>query len=237
MKDFYQILEVTPDASQETIKEQYRFLVNAWHSDKFRDPAQKLRAEEKMKEINAAYEVLRDPAKRAKYDSSTRYTRANHQQEYRQRTTHQQSEKEQRREEEAARRAKEEQRQKEHANRERAEAEKRRAEDIRRQKTSQLDQEILLTEQEISKLNEKLPIMPNPTFGILFLVGGYVACSMGFTESVGSLFFLGLVSLIVAFVLFKQRNKYFREIYKPARDELEKLEQRLQYLNRERRYI
>ena len=68
MKDYYAILEVLPDARQEKIKEQWRFLVHAWHPDKFPNPAQKLKAEEKLKEINAAYEILSNPAKRAEYD-------------------------------------------------------------------------------------------------------------------------------------------------------------------------
>jgi len=40
MKDYYQILEVGTDASQDIIKEQYRFLVQAWHPDKFPNPSQ-----------------------------------------------------------------------------------------------------------------------------------------------------------------------------------------------------
>ena len=68
MKDYYDILDVSTDASLENIKEQYRFLVQAWHPDKFPSPAQKAKAEEKIKEINGAYEVLGNPAKRAQYD-------------------------------------------------------------------------------------------------------------------------------------------------------------------------
>jgi formylglycine-generating enzyme required for sulfatase activity len=68
MKDFYDILEVPTDASLENIKEQYRFLVQAWHPDKFPSSAQKVKAEEKIKEINGAFEVLGNPAKRAQYD-------------------------------------------------------------------------------------------------------------------------------------------------------------------------
>jgi curved DNA-binding protein CbpA len=102
MKDYYQILEVATDASQDIIKEQYRFLVQAWHPDKFPNPAQKLRAEEKLKEINAAYEILRNPAKRSEYDNSrSRYTHSKYEQEYRERTNQHQSEDEQRNKEEA----------------------------------------------------------------------------------------------------------------------------------------
>ena len=67
-KSYYQVLEVEPSASEEKIKEQYLFLVQAWHPDKFSKAEQKTRAEEKIKEINAAYDVLKDPAKRAEYD-------------------------------------------------------------------------------------------------------------------------------------------------------------------------
>jgi formylglycine-generating enzyme required for sulfatase activity len=68
MKDYYTILDVPPDATLENIKEQYRFLAQAWHPDKFPSPAQKAKAEEKIKEINGAFEILGNPAKRAQYD-------------------------------------------------------------------------------------------------------------------------------------------------------------------------
>ncbi len=70
MKDYYQILEIAQNASQDDIKEQYRFLVHAWHPDKFPNSGQKLRAEEKIKEINEAYETLCNSAKRAEYDQT-----------------------------------------------------------------------------------------------------------------------------------------------------------------------
>jgi curved DNA-binding protein CbpA len=75
MKTYYQILEIEPDASEERIKEQYLFLAQAWHPDKFSKADQKARAEEKIKQINAAYDVLRNPAKRAEYDQSLRSTK------------------------------------------------------------------------------------------------------------------------------------------------------------------
>ncbi len=68
MKDFYDILDVPSTATDDNIKEQYRFLVQAWHPDKFPSENQKAKAEEKIKEINGAYEVLGNPAKRAQYD-------------------------------------------------------------------------------------------------------------------------------------------------------------------------
>ena len=67
-KTYYQILAVEPDASDEKIKEQYLFLVQAWHPDKFPKAEQKARAEEMTKQINAAYQVLGSPARRAEYD-------------------------------------------------------------------------------------------------------------------------------------------------------------------------
>ncbi|MBU4226166.1 MAG: DnaJ domain-containing protein, partial [Chloroflexi bacterium] len=67
-KDYYKILDVSPSDSPKRIKEQYLFFAHAWHPDKFPAPAQKAKAEERMKEINEAYEVLSDAAKKAQYD-------------------------------------------------------------------------------------------------------------------------------------------------------------------------
>lgn len=68
MKNYYDILELNSDVSQERIREQYRLLLHAWHPDKFPTQEQKRKAEEKIKEINEAYEVLGDPDKRKQYD-------------------------------------------------------------------------------------------------------------------------------------------------------------------------
>ena len=57
MKDPYQILEVSPDASIEQIREQYRLLVQAWHPDKFRNPKQRIKAEERMNTERLAHDV------------------------------------------------------------------------------------------------------------------------------------------------------------------------------------
>ena len=64
-KDYYQILGVDRDADEKAIKRAYRRLAVQFHPDK--NPGDK-RAEDRFKEINEAYEVLGDPAKRAKYD-------------------------------------------------------------------------------------------------------------------------------------------------------------------------
>ncbi len=68
MPDYYQIFELDPNATPEQIKEQYRFLVQIWHPDKIQTPAGKAKAEEKLKQIIEAYNILGDPAKRTQYD-------------------------------------------------------------------------------------------------------------------------------------------------------------------------
>jgi len=64
-KDYYEILGVPRGASEADIKKSFRKLAREYHPDVAKD---KKRAEEKFKEINEAYEVLSDPAKRKKYD-------------------------------------------------------------------------------------------------------------------------------------------------------------------------
>jgi curved DNA-binding protein len=65
-KDYYQSLGVARDASQDDIRKAFRKLAREYHPDVAKD---KKSAEEKFKEINEAYEVLSDPAKRKKYDA------------------------------------------------------------------------------------------------------------------------------------------------------------------------
>lgn len=72
MKDYYKILELDFGVTQEHIDKQYRFLVHAWHPDKFPTKEQKIKAEERLKEINEANSILGDPLKRAEYDSELR---------------------------------------------------------------------------------------------------------------------------------------------------------------------
>lgn len=64
-KDYYKILGVSKKASQEEIKKAYRKLAVKYHPDK--NPGDKT-AEERFKELSEAYEVLRDPEKREKYN-------------------------------------------------------------------------------------------------------------------------------------------------------------------------
>jgi len=57
-------LGVSPDATADEIKKAYRKLARKYHPDVNKSPE----AEEKFKEINAAYEILSDPQKRKQYD-------------------------------------------------------------------------------------------------------------------------------------------------------------------------
>ena len=63
-KSLYDTLEISENASNEEIKKAYRKLARKYHPDINKDPG----AEEKFKEVNAAYEVLSDENKKAQYD-------------------------------------------------------------------------------------------------------------------------------------------------------------------------
>lgn len=65
-KDYYQTLGVSKTASQEEIQKAFRKLARKYHPDVAEN---KTDAEVRFKEINEAYEVLRDPEKRKKYDA------------------------------------------------------------------------------------------------------------------------------------------------------------------------
>ena len=64
-KTYYEILQVTQEADPEVIEAAYRRLALKYHPD--RNPGSD--QQERMKQINEAYEVLRDPARRAEYDT------------------------------------------------------------------------------------------------------------------------------------------------------------------------
>ncbi len=66
-KDYYEILGVKRDASQEDIKKSYRKLARKWHPDVHGEDG-KDEADKRIKEINEAYEVLGDEEKRKLYD-------------------------------------------------------------------------------------------------------------------------------------------------------------------------
>ena len=64
-RDYYEVLEVTKEATAEVIKKAYRKKAIQFHPDK--NPGDKV-AEEKFKEAAEAYDVLSDPEKRSRYD-------------------------------------------------------------------------------------------------------------------------------------------------------------------------
>lgn len=64
--DYYKILQVDRNATDEDLKKVYRKLAMKWHPDK--NLTNKKEAEAKFKQISEAYEVLSDPQKRAVYD-------------------------------------------------------------------------------------------------------------------------------------------------------------------------
>ena len=63
-KDYYQIIGVPRDATQDDIKRAYRKLARKYHPDVSKEPE----AEIRFKEVGEAYEVLKDPEKRTAYD-------------------------------------------------------------------------------------------------------------------------------------------------------------------------
>ncbi|CAG8838137.1 21571_t:CDS:2, partial [Racocetra persica] len=66
--DFYGVLNVPKEATDEQIKEAYKRLCRTFHPDKHVDPENKRTAETNFQVIQRAYEVLTDPTKRTIYD-------------------------------------------------------------------------------------------------------------------------------------------------------------------------
>src|ERR1700738_5238424 len=64
-RDYYEVLEVSKDADDETIKRAYRRLAMQHHPDRNEGDKE---AEARFREAAEAYDVLRDPKKRARYD-------------------------------------------------------------------------------------------------------------------------------------------------------------------------
>jgi curved DNA-binding protein CbpA len=70
-KNYYQVLQVDPNADPDVISAAYKRLSVKYHPDK--NPAGD--ANERMQELNEAYQVLMDPARRRWYDASLNYPR------------------------------------------------------------------------------------------------------------------------------------------------------------------
>ncbi len=68
MKDYYELLELSKNASEDMIKKVFRILIKKNHPDLF-EGEEKLKAEEKVKQLNEAYEVLTNKESREKYDA------------------------------------------------------------------------------------------------------------------------------------------------------------------------
>lgn len=66
MRDYYEVLQVSPGADPEVIEKAYRVLARKRHPDACTDDRQ---AHEMMVELNQAYAILSDPVKRAAYDA------------------------------------------------------------------------------------------------------------------------------------------------------------------------
>ena len=65
-RDYYEVLGVSRNASEDEIKKAYRKLARKYHPDVNRENTAE--AEEKFKEVSEAYEVLSDASKKAQYD-------------------------------------------------------------------------------------------------------------------------------------------------------------------------
>jgi curved DNA-binding protein CbpA len=76
MKDYYEVLGISPDAKEEDIKRTYRKLAMQYHPDRNMGNPQ---CEERLKELNEAYQVLSVNGRRTHYDLLRRWdARENH---------------------------------------------------------------------------------------------------------------------------------------------------------------
>ena len=69
MSDYYEILGINKDATDELIKKAFREKSKQYHPDTTTDESKKKELENKFKEVNTAYQTLSDPQERAAYDN------------------------------------------------------------------------------------------------------------------------------------------------------------------------
>ena len=69
MTNYYDILEINKNASKDEIKNSYKKLALKYHPDRNQDSNEKIKCEEKFKQISEAYEVLSDEQKKNNYDN------------------------------------------------------------------------------------------------------------------------------------------------------------------------
>jgi hypothetical protein len=69
-ENYYEILGIAPDASTDQIKEAYIYKVNILHPDRLAGASERIRrlAEEELKKVNVAYQVLSNPERKRQYD-------------------------------------------------------------------------------------------------------------------------------------------------------------------------
>jgi curved DNA-binding protein CbpA len=72
-RDLYEILEVSPKASDEVIKNAYRTLAKKWHPD-VHPLGTQTQAEKKLKEINHAYQIIGNKVTKEEYDRCHNFT-------------------------------------------------------------------------------------------------------------------------------------------------------------------
>lgn len=74
MKNYYDLLQVSPTASTEVIDSAWKALIRQCHPDSAGDnPKKKREYEERSRELNQAHDVLSDKKKRASYDTSLKF--------------------------------------------------------------------------------------------------------------------------------------------------------------------
>ena len=66
MMDYYEILGVEHDASDEQIKKAYHIMLKRYHPDNYKDDSEWAR--KRIYQLNEAYEILKDPIQRKQYD-------------------------------------------------------------------------------------------------------------------------------------------------------------------------